>query len=167
MLAELTPLSYEIPLGETRLHLRYDINALLRLERFGLRFEDIFAEEISGLTLVKFLRAGLPEDIGEKNAIGVLNTLGIHKLWEHLRAAVALSLPEYDPLIIPDNSEPSGGELDFGRLRTLFCDIMKKSDDLFWQSTLRELLSRWQGFAVVKGYAKEPERMRLYDTEGM
>lgn len=168
MLADLIPKSYEIPFGEARLCLRYDMNALLSLEREGLTYEDIFADEISGRTLLKFLRAGLTEDIGEEREIGVLNALGIHALWEHLREAVALSLPEYDPLIIPDTSdEPSGGEFDYMRLRTLICDVMKKPDELFWQSSLRELLARWQSFAVVKGYAKPPERIQMYDTEGM
>lgn len=168
MLADLIPKSYEIPFGEARLCLRYDMNALLSLEREGLTYEDIFADEISGSVLLKFLRAGLTEDIGEEREIGVLNTLGIHALWEHLREAVALSLPEYDPLIIPDTSDsPSDGEIDYARLWTLICDIMRKPDELFWQSTLRELLARWQSFAVAKGYTKPPEKMQMYDTEGM
>lgn len=166
MLAELVPQSYELPFGEARLCLRFDMNALLRLEREGLQFENIFADEISGVTLLKFLRAGLTEQIGEEREIAVADVLGIPALWAHLREAVALSLPEYDPLIIPDNS-PSDGELDFGRLRTLVCDIMRKPEEFFWESTLRELLSRWQSFAVAKGYAEPPKKVQMYDTEGM
>ena len=47
------------------------------------------------------------------------------------------------------------------------CDVMKKPEEFFWGSTLRELLARWQGYAVAKGYAKEPERVQMFDTEGM
>lgn len=167
MLTELLPLSHEIQFGEARLCLRYDMDALLWLEREGLTFEDIFAEEISGDVLLKFLRAGLTEDIGERREKGLMETLGAAGLWAHLRAAVTLALPEYDPLIIPEPSAVKGdGNPDYARLRTLVCDVMKKPEEFFWKSTLRELLARWQGYAVAKGYAKEPERVQLFDTEG-
>lgn len=168
MLAELLPLSHEMQFGEARLCLRYDMDALLRLEREGLTYEDIFAEKTSGEVLLKFLRAGLTEDIGEQREIGLLETLGAAGLWAHLRAAVTLALPEYDPLIIPDTTPPKGdGKPDYARLRTLVCDVMKKPEEFFWKSTLRELLARWQSYAMAKGYAKEPERVQLFDTEGM
>lgn len=168
MLAELLPLSHEMQFGEARLCLRYDMNALLRLEREGLTYEDIFAEKTSGEVLLKFLRAGLAEDIGEQREIGLLETLGAAGLWAHLRAAVTLALPEYDPLIIPDTTPPKGdGKPDYARLRTLVCDVMKKPEEFFWKSTLRELLARWQSYAVAKGYAKEPERVQMFDTEGL
>ncbi len=167
MLAELLPLSHEIQFGEARLRLRYDMNALLRLEREGLVIDDIFGEEISGAVLLKFLRAGLTEDIGKRREIGLLETLGTTGLWGHLRAAVTLALPEYDPLIIPEpNAAKGDGKPDYARLRTLVCDVMKKPEEFFWKSTLRELLARWQSYAVAKGYAKEPERVQLFDTEG-
>lgn len=168
MLAELLPLSHEMQFGEARLCLRYDMDALLRLEREGLTYEDIFAEKTSGEVLLKFLRAGLEEDIGVQREIGLLETLGAAGLWAHLRAAVTLALPEYDPLIIPDTTPPKGdGKPDYARLRTLVCDVMKKPEEFFWKSTLRELLARWQSYAVAKGYAKEPERVQIFDTEGM
>lgn len=77
-----------------------------------------------------------------------------------------LALPEYDPAIIElptDTNTP----VDFRRLMCLICDVMKKPDEFFWRSTLRELIPRWQEYAEVKGYAKKPERMEMYDTEGM
>lgn len=168
MLVELLPLSHEIQFGGARLYLRYDMDALLRLEREGLVIDDIFGEEVSGAVLLKFLRAGLTEDIGEQREIGLMETLGAAGLWAHLRAAVTLALPEYDPLIIPDTTAPKGdGKPDYARLRTLVCDVMKKPEEFFWGSTLRELLARWQGYAVAKGYAKESERVQMFDTEGM
>lgn len=66
MLSGLIYKSYELPFGEARLYLRYDVNALLCLEREGLQFEDIFAEEINGLTLLKFLRSRLKAFLGAK-----------------------------------------------------------------------------------------------------
>ena len=59
------------------------------------------------------------------------------------------------------------GEADMKRLRGLICDIMRKPEEFFWSSTLRELVERWQAVAIAKGYMKKPERMQMFDTEGM
>ncbi|MCI5667792.1 MAG: hypothetical protein MR291_03385 [Oscillospiraceae bacterium] len=44
--------------------------------------------------------------------------------------------------------------LDQQRLRCLICDVMRKPDEFFCHSTMRELCERWQCFAEVKGYAE-------------
>ena len=62
---------------------------------------------------------------------------------------------------------PADGNPDMKRLRCLICDVMRKPEEFFWASTLRELIERWQAFAAVKGYAKEPERVVRFATEGM
>lgn len=164
-LSELIPQSYEFRFGGARICLRYDMTALLFLERCGLKYEDIFAERITVSDLSVFLQAGFPA-IGDKRAEKLIRAVGAREMWAHIQAAVLLSLPEPDPLVIPENTGESG-ELDFAMLRTLVCDVMRKDEDFFWQSTLRELLTRWQKFAVAKGYRKPPQRMELYDTEGM
>ena len=66
---------------------------------------------------------------------------------------MALAMPEHDPLVI-DIPESPGKPQDMARLRVLVCDIMRKPERFFWRSTLRKLLSRWQDFAEIKGYAK-------------
>ena len=166
-IAELIPQKYEFDFGDLRLCLRYDITALFRLEREGLAYQDIFKETTTGAELAEFLRAGMSEDVGAERAAKMLKAIGAQKVWEHCRNAVLLSLPEYDPTIIPKNEPQGDGTVDFARLRTLICDIMGKDEQFFWNSTLRELLARWQDYAIVKGYAEPPERMLMYDTEGM
>lgn len=168
-LGELVPASYSFVYGEAQLNLRYDMAALLDLEKNGLDYNTIFAEKITGVSVLAFFRAGLVEHLGESREIALVADVGIDNIWEHCRKAVQLSLPEYDPLIVPDTKvKPSeDGNPDYRRLRTLVCDVMRKPDEFFWKSTLRELLQRWQDFAVAKGYAKPPERVQLYDTEGM
>ena len=164
-LAELLPQSYEFSFGEARISLRYDMTALLFLERCGLEYKDIFAESIRVCDLSVFVQAGFPA-IGEKRAEKLIRAVGARKMWEHIQAAVLLSLPEPDPLVIPENKGGTG-EIDFAVLRTLVCDIMKKDEDFFWKSTIRELVERWQNYAVAKGFRKPPERIQIYDTEGM
>lgn len=167
-LSELLPHEYSFDFGTAQLKLRYDMTALLSLEREGLEYKAIFANEITAATVLAFLHAGLTEDIGKEREIAVMTTLGIEKTWEHCRAAVVLSLPKYDPLVIPEeNRSTNDGNMDYSRLRSLICDVMQKDEEFFWRSTLSELLQRWQDYAVLKGYAKPPKKVQLYDTEGM
>lgn len=165
-LSELIPQRYEFGFGEARIVLRYDMSALLALERSGLEYSDIFAEKITVQALCAFLDAGAGSALGDKRCEQIVRAIGAEQVFRHVRAAVMLSLPEPDPLIIPEPTK-SGGETDYGLIRTLICDVMKKDEEFFWKSTLRELLGRWQKYAVAKGYAKPPKRMELYDTEGM
>lgn len=166
-LGELIPLEYSFEFGGAQLHLRYDMNALLNLEREGLEFNAILGDSVRGVTVLQFLHAGLTEEIGREREVGIISAMGVDEVWEHCRAAVLMSLPEYDPLEIPEPSPTKNSKPDYRKLHTLICDVMRKPEELFWSSTLRELLSRWQDYAVVKGYMKPPERMELYDSEGM
>ncbi len=164
MLKELTEQRYSFTCNGSEISLRYDMAALLCLEECGLSYKDIFGERITGAVLCEFLRVGGHADKPEL----ILHEMGGQALWEHLQAAVLLALPVRDPLVI-DVPEENGsdGEPDMGQLRCRVCDIMRKPEEFFWRSTMRELTDRWLAFAVAKGYMKKPERMQLYDTEGM
>lgn len=164
MFAELERLSYSFGCGEHTITLRYDIAALTRLEQCGLSYEDIFAERITGRELVTFLEAGCAEL--PVRAAEVLRETGAQELWRHIRAAVMMSLPVRDPLVI-DIPENAGTAPDMKRLRCFICDVMRKPEEFFWHSTMRELCERWQCYAEVKGYAEKPRRMEMFDLEGM
>ncbi len=163
MLPELERQHYRFDANGSQITLRYDMTALLELERGGLSYEDIFAERISGGVLVKFLEAGSKAEI---DGAEIIRTIGALSLWGHVRTAVMLALPVRDPLCV-DVSENDGEQPNMARLRCLVCDIMRKPEDFFWNSTLRELMDRWQEYAEVKGYAERRERMQMFDTEGM
>ena len=166
MLTELVNRVYSVDTGEnSRLTLRYDMKALLALEQRGHSYKDIFADEISGRALCDFLECGAAEKLPD-TPVSLLSRFGAEKLWKYCREAMLLALPEYDPAIIELPTDPDKPP-DFGRLRCLICDVMRKPEEFFWRSTLRELISRWQEYAEFKGYAKKPERMEMYDTEGM
>ncbi len=162
MLTELTRQYYRFECAGSVISLRYDMTAFLRLEERGISYTDIFGDRITGAVLCEFLEAGGCTDDPEL----ILHKMGGNALWQRLRAAVLLALPARDPLVteVPDESS---GEPDMKQLRGLVCDVMRKPEEFFWDSTMRELFERWQAFAVAKGYMKKPERMQLYDTEGM
>lgn len=165
MLTELKEQRYSFGYGGSEITLRYDMTALLRLEERGYSYMEIFGDSVKGGQLCAFLECGA---VGELPAAAevILRDVGGLQLWAHCRMAMALAMPEHDPLII-DIPENPGKPPDMARLRVLVCDIMRKPERFFWRSTLRELLARWQDFAEIKGYAKKPERMELYDMEGM
>ena len=162
MFTELLPQRYEFECGAGVISLRYDMTAFLRLEERGIAYSDIFGDRITGAVLCEFLRVGGYPDEPEL----ILHEAGGRALWEHIREAVRLALPERDPLVV-DIPEPSAEEPDMKVLRCMVCDIMRKPEEFFWNSTMRELFGRWQAFAVAKGYMKKPERMQMFDMEGM
>lgn len=162
MFTELTRQYYRFECGGSVISLRYDMTAFLRLEERGIAYTDIFGERTTGKVLCEFLQVGGYTDEPEL----ILHETGGRALWEHIQAAVRLALPVRDPLIV-DVPEEHSGEPDMKQLRGLICDIMRKPEEFFWSSTMRELVERWQAFAVARGFMKKPERMQMYDTEGM
>lgn len=173
MLTELTKQYYRFECGGSVISLRYDMTALLRLEERGIAYTDIFGERTTGKVLCEFLRVGGYSERSKPSGVSkpdepelILHEMGGRALWEHIQAAVRLALPQRDPLII-DIPEEHSGEPDMKQLRGLICDIMRKPEEFFWSSTMRELVERWTAFAVAKGYMKKPERMQMFDTEGM
>ena len=167
MFAELLRQDYTFPFGEAEITLRYSLADLLALEQRGIAYSEIFADRLIGERILTFFEIGLVEDLPAETVEKIVGCVGVEAVWEYCRAAMEQALPKKDPLIIPDFSEKSGEEFSFLRLRTLIVDIMGKSEEFFWDSTLAELLTRWQDYAVAMGYAKPPERVQMYDTEGM
>lgn len=173
MFTELTRQYYRFECGGSVISLRYDMTAFLRLEERGIAYTDIFGERITGAVLCEFLRVGGYSERSKPSGVSkpdepelILHETGGKALWEHIRAAVQLALPVRDPLIV-DVPEEHSGEPDMKQLRGLVCDIMRKPEEFFWSSTMRELVERWTAFAVAKGYMKKPERMQMFDMEGM
>lgn len=169
MLAELIRHDYSFPFGEARIKLRYSLAAFLELEKQGIIYSDIFFENLPAVVVIAFFKAGLTEKLPEKTVGEIVECVGVEVIWEYCRAAMEKALPKKDPLIIPDLSKNAekNGEFSFVRLRTLIVDIMRKSEEFFWSSTLAELLERWQEYAYAMGYAKPPEKVQMTDTEGM
>lgn len=142
--------------------LRYDMSALLALEKRGLSWRDVFAPSITGEVICAFLTAGGTE----RSAALQLVKADARGAWGQCKRAMLLALPVRDPDVL-GVQRPADGNPDMKRLRCLICDVMRKPEEFFWASTLRELIERWQAFAAAKGYAKEPERVVRFDTEGM
>lgn len=78
---------------------------------------------------------------------------------------IQLALPE--PIIGFEESETEETNttkgIDYKTLRTLYCDVMKRSDIEFWNSTLREITERWDKYAEIKGYKEPTQVIKQYD----
>lgn len=168
MLTELKPLRYTFDFGSAKLCLRYDMAALLKLEETGLKYDDIFAQTPDIRVISEFAAAGMA-DIPREKALDILAAVGALPMAVHCREAMLLSLPADDPYIVPPKKEEvstyDDGRSCFERLFTMVVDVMRKSEDFYWHSTPRELMARWEAYAIAKGYMKPPERVQMYDTE--
>lgn len=169
MIKELIPLRHSFTFGGAQLSLRYDMRALLLLEEKGLDITGIFAADITKTAVSEYFAAGIEQkDIPRNKLDDILSAVGAATIAAHCREAMIMALPEDDPYIVPpkpSEKPQDDGKSTFVRLYTMVCDVMGKPDDFYWNSTVRELMSRWQDYAVAKGYMKPPERVQMYDTE--
>lgn len=167
MLSELLKKSYSFKCGECEISLRYTLAALLSLEEQGLTFSDIFKEKLTGDEILKFFSAGLCEKLPEEYILKIADTLGYEKLWGYCAEAMLEAFPKPEKNVVPRPQSPEDEEFSFLRLRALICDVMGKSEEFFWSSTLAELIVRWHEYAIAMGYVEEPERILEFDYEGM
>lgn len=166
MLTELERRQYTFDFGEAVIALRYTLADLLELEKLGISYLDVFEDKLAADKILTFFAAGLVGELPDETITKLVDCVGFEAVWEHCRAAMLLSLPKRDPAIVP-KPRANSGEFSFIRLRALICDVMGKPEGFFWDSTLAELLERWQEYAVAMGYSEEPERILEYDEEGM
>lgn len=167
MLTELLPRQYEFEFGEGIIALRFTLKSFLELERRGLNYTDIFVEKVSGRVILEFFRAGLvtliePEKLGD-----IAEIVGYEKLLGYCIEAIIQAFPKRDPNVVTKPPSPNDEEFSFVRLRTLICDVMGKSEDFFWSSTIGELIERWVEYGTAMGYIEEPEKILEFDDEGM
>ncbi len=166
MLTELEQQRYEFEFGGVVIAMRYSLADFLALEKLGIGYMDIFAEKLTAEKILTFFMIGLTEKMSDETIEKFVECVGFEALWNHSRSAMEQAFPKPDPLVIPEFSAEKG-EFSFLRLRALVCDVMGKSEEFFWNSTLAELLERWQEYAYAMGYAKPPQRVQRYDEEGM
>lgn len=167
MLDELLPQSFKFGFGESVIELRYTLRSFLDLEKHGLKYSDIFAESVSGKTILEFFRAGLVQPIEVEKLPEIAEIVGYEKLWSCCLTALLQAFPKREENVVHKPVSPNDEEFSFVRLRTLICDVMGKSEDFFWSSTFGELIERWTEYARAMGYAEEPERILEFDEEGM
>lgn len=170
MLTELLPQSVKFNFGEGVIELRFTLRSFLELEQRGLKYSNIFEERVNGKTILEFFRAGLVQPIGDEKLPQIAEIVGYETLWSYCLQGVLQAFPKREENVVqkpPSPPSSNNEEFSFARLRVLICDIMGKSEEFFWNSTLGELIERWTEYARAMGYAEEPEKILEFDDEGM
>lgn len=154
-------LKTKTPITDT-LYLRYDIQAFINAEIKGI---NPFKLRIP--IPIEYFRVGLSccfNEIGLKapeqaEVISeVIEKLPSDYIQQKILEATSAAFP---PPIIGAKSDDK--EADFRNLRSLFVDIMRRSEEEFLTSTPAEITERWNNYAVFKGYKKPVETFKQFD----
>lgn len=164
MLIEIEKNGFPVKVGRTaEAYLRYDNKAFLNIEKEGFDFLNISSLDYKAAE--SFLRNGLrcwADEIGiDRYEITekLLDARTPEFISEAIAGGVMLALPK--PVWGMKNKSDKAP--DFSHVRFLFCDIMGKPEELFWELTLREIMERWDRYAVFMGYKKAPLEVRRFD----
>lgn len=172
MFIELERTVVPFSVGEAEFYLRFDNRALLEIEKAGYDIFQFDAAHLTARSAKCFLKNGLRcwyEEYREHDLDGeleevagkVLRLCGAEQVSGLIAAGMLQALPESVIGAKPPKDSDSGA--DFSRLFGFWCDIMGKPEELFWELTLREVLQRWDAYAIFMGYKQAPVEVRKYD----
>lgn len=163
MLTEVEKSKFPVKIGETLAYLRFDNRAFLNIEKEGIDFLNI--SDLGYRAAKSFLRNGLccwaNEEETDEGEIAekLLQAYSPECISDMIAGGVMSALPE--PVLgLKKDSEKAP---DFSHIHFLFCDIMGKPDGLFWELTMREVMKRWDRYAVFMGYKRAAVEVKRYD----
>ena len=136
--------------------------ALLRLEKSNIDlYKGAFSEQQKRAAFREGLDCCVAEmDIDEEYVYDIETAMSVGEISRLVEEAALLSLP--DPVV---GAKPKPGKTDYVQLFSLFCDIMGKPDELFWKSTVREIIQRWDRYAEANGFKKPAEEVKQFEDE--
>lgn len=173
MFIELERQNVPFSVGEAEFYLRFDNRALLEIEKAGFDIFQFDAAHLTAKSAKCFLKNGLrcwyeeceerrfEETDLEETAGKIIQLCGAEQTAGIIAAGMLQALAE--PVIGAKPPKDGNGGADFSRLFGFWCDIMGKPEELFWKLTLREVIQRWDNYAIFMGYKKAPVEVRKYD----
>lgn len=159
-------LKSKIHLTDT-LYLRFDINAMIKVEQDGIDIFNLADSFLNYKKAVKLLGIGLaaclsensiPESKTDELISRLIKKIGVKELTLSMQMAILSALP--DPII---GAKPDSKKADFSKLYGLFVDVMGRTEQEFMSLTVREVLRRWDNYAVFNGYKKPDVTFTQYD----
>lgn len=162
--------------------MRYSLNALLCLEVMYKPLTEILQTHFMEWTaedVLQLVRAALcscdenKEAVNRRDFAAVCPTLS--ELGERIRptdlpllrvelmSAVLDSMPSADTNA--EAAETPAKAFHEGHQRALFCDVMGRSDQEYWNSTNREITQRIDCYLEVKGEKEAAERVQAFDDD--
>lgn len=156
---------------------RYSLNALLCLECTYKPIEEILkipAEKWDIECILQLVRAGLCDLPKNKKAV-------IRRDWDNIKPTIdelGRNIDIRDFIVLRNeiidaltNSFPEpvigdsggNGEINFEYMRSMYCDVMHRSDADFWTSNLKEIQERTNSYMEVKGLKEPVQEMQMYE----
>lgn len=158
--------------GKAELWFRYDNMAFLNIEKDGYEPLNILKYIKDPKAVRSFLRHGLynwgkaygysDNDISDTANILMLVEEYSDDIIITIENAVISALP---PVSFGKKKENNKEKWDVRPLMTCFCDIMGRSTEEFWSSTLREIHERWERYGMATGKIKPVEEFSIFDDD--
>ena len=153
MLTELERAVYSFTALERVYSLRYDMSALLALEKRGLSWRDVFAPSITGEAICEFLTAGGTE----RSAALQLVKADARGAWGQCKRAMLLALPVRDPDVLDVQRPADGGPAPEDRPHEYELQLFALSEQLplrqgfYYNEFLRAIRGKVLDSAVIRG----------------
>lgn len=149
------------------LYLRFDINAFIKAEIEGINIFDMAEVVLNPQKVIKLLKIGLSDCLENDNVLiseaanKTIKMLGADITSVYLQTAILEALPE--PVIGGNGNNAKGG--DISKVYGLFVDVMGRTEEEFLKLTLREVMKRWDNYAVFNGYKKPGIEIKAFDDD--
>ncbi len=167
-----------IHIGGREYRARYSLNSLLCLENCYKPLERIIETPATSWGIedvLQLTRAALCDLPQNKAAV-------IARDWKNIQPSIAelgeqidikdLRVLRFELINAITNSLPqpvqgseisSDTEIDYQVMRSIYCDIMRRSEKEFWTSTLNEIKQRTDTYLELKGLKERAEQLQMYD----
>lgn len=156
---------------------RYSLNALLCLEQCYKPINKILEISVDSWDIecvLQLIRAFLCDNEENRKAV-------IRRDWNNVKPSLfelgqMIDIKDFRLLKLEiidaiTNSFPapvigarkSTEEFDYQAIRSIYCDIMNRSEKDFWTSNLKEILQRTEKYFEVKGLKEPVEKIQMFE----
>lgn len=181
MLRELLNENGKLTLDKEEFCVRFNLNAMLYLEVHGLPLDFIMSippEKWDIDTVQHLVRACMCSHPKNKNAVNrrrfdeivpdlyslgqIITVRDLPKLREELVKLITDAFPP--PESIPKDKKTAEAT-DEGHMRAIYCDIMHRPDEEFWDNTIKTNLFRINHYLEAKGLKEKPVEIQYIDKD--
>lgn len=153
MISDIIKLKHKLNFGQSGAYLRYDMRSLVWLGEHDINFMD--CTELCKSDVYCLFYAGLLcyfEECGISDSIEYAKEIYLHT------SETDITFNIYNAKLLALPSKRYSGKrgkkgIDYKSLRGIY-DVMGKTDEEFLSSTIREIIERWDEYAVIKGIQK-------------
>ncbi len=151
------------------LYLRFDIKALITAETEGIDIFDLANAIKEPKKVFTLLKIGMADCFGNatKNVISrvvakIIENYDADTISLLLQAAILDALPAP---VLGGDGKTDRKNFDISGIYSLFVDVMGRTDEEFMSLTLREVMRRWDSYAIFNGYKKPGIEIKTFDDD--